>query len=61
MRLHRRFEIGVLRVEIAENVRVVDLRVGGIAKPGVGVFDGDTMKRDPVGQASGDWGRRKVY
>ena len=56
MRLHRRFEIGVLRVEIAEHVRVVDLRIGGIAKPGVRVFDGDAMMRDAVRHAPRDWG-----
>jgi len=59
-RLHHRFKIGVLRVEIAEHVGVIDIRVGRIAKPSVTIFDGDAVMRDAVRYAPRDRDVRKI-
>ncbi len=39
MRLHRRFEIGVLGLEIGQHRLVLDLRIGRILQPGIGILD----------------------
>ena len=41
VRLHRRFEIGVLGLQIVEHVLVIDLGIALVAKPGIGVLDAD--------------------
>jgi hypothetical protein len=59
-RLHCRFEIGVLSVEIREHVWIVDLRVGGVAKPSVSIFNGDAMMGEAVRHTPCDGDIRKI-
>src|SRR3546814_8239760 len=48
VRSHRRFEIGVFGLQIGKHVRVLHLRIAGIAQPGVVVADGDAVVGEAV-------------
>ena len=37
------FEIGILRMEVGEDIRIIDLGIFGIAKPVPRVLDGDSV------------------
>jgi hypothetical protein len=60
VRLHRRFEIGVLGLEIAEHLFVLDLRVEGVLQPGIGVLDHIAVAFVAVGARFGAGRERKL-
>ena len=48
LRFHPRFEPGVFRLEVIENVRVVHGRIGLVLEPVIGIGDGDPVMRIAV-------------
>src|SRR3546814_6773630 len=63
VRSHRRFEIGVFGLQIGKHVRVLHLRIAGIAQPGVVVADGDAVVGEAVRAAFRErrWGRSEEH
>ncbi len=54
MRLHLRFEIRILGVEIGQHIGIGDIRITGIAQPRVRILDRDAMAREAVRHTFGN-------
>jgi hypothetical protein len=53
VRLHRRFEIGVLVAQIGKHVLVVDVRIAVVLEPVPGILDPDAVALEAVGALLG--------
>ena len=56
LRRHPRLEPGVFRLEVGKDLRILDLRIKGVAQPGVVIGHGDTVMGFDVRHFLGDGG-----